>query len=319
VDLAGGTLDIWPLGLLHAGARTVNVAVSLPVVATLSRRRAGYRVCQGDEEWLASGPAELLADSATALVGTVIGAMSLPPVDIHLESASPRGAGLGASSAMTVALIAAARRLLALPAADPNSIAALARDLEARLMSLPTGRQDHFPALLGGALEIRHQPGGEEVRSLTADLAELGAALVVVYTGTSHFSAGSNWQIVRRRLDGEQRLVELLDGIAEAATAVAAALERGDLASVGAGMSRDWELRRQLADGISTPAIEQLLAVAGEQGAWGGKACGAGAGGSVALLVPPSRKAALQRAMAANGGRVIDCLPTATGLEIEAS
>jgi D-glycero-alpha-D-manno-heptose-7-phosphate kinase len=317
--LAGGTLDIWPLGLLHAGARTVNVAVSLPVTATLTRRRDGYRVRQGEQEWLASSPAELLADPATALVGTVVEALAVPPVDIHLESASPRGAGLGASSAMTVALIAAARTLLALPAADPNSIAALARDLEARLMSLPTGRQDHFPALLGGALEIRHQPGGEEVRSLAADLAELGAALVVVYTGTSHFSAGSNWQIVRRRLDGERRLVELLDGIAEAATAVSDALERGDLSSVGAGMSRDWELRRQLADGISTTGIEQLLTLAGEQGAWGGKACGAGAGGSVALLVPPSRKAALQRTMAANGGRVIDCLPTAAGLEIEES
>ena len=27
-DLAGGTLDLWPLYLFHPGARTVNVAIS---------------------------------------------------------------------------------------------------------------------------------------------------------------------------------------------------------------------------------------------------------------------------------------------------
>jgi D-glycero-alpha-D-manno-heptose-7-phosphate kinase len=29
VDLAGGTIDIWPLYLFHPGAATVNFAVSL--------------------------------------------------------------------------------------------------------------------------------------------------------------------------------------------------------------------------------------------------------------------------------------------------
>ncbi len=45
VDLAGGTLDIWPLGLLHRGARTVNLAVDLPVEVTL-RPRDRYSIFQ---------------------------------------------------------------------------------------------------------------------------------------------------------------------------------------------------------------------------------------------------------------------------------
>lgn len=317
MDLAGGTLDIWPLGLLHAGARTVNVAISLPVVATVARRGDGYRVLQGDRVWLAPALEELLAEPRTALAATVAAALELPPVDIHLASASPPSAGLGASSAMTVALIAAGRSLLGLPAVAPGEIAALARDLEARLMSLPTGRQDHFPALLGGALEIRHQPGGELVRRVAVDLEHLGAALVVAYTGTSHFSAGSNWQIVRGRLDGDRLLISLLDGIAEVATEVSAALERGDLPAVGTGMGREWELRRQLADGISTPAIERLLALGQSHGAWGGKACGAGAGGCVAMLVPPGRRPALHQALAAAGADVLDCGPVDSGLLVE--
>ena len=76
-------------------------------------------------------------------------------------------------------------------------------NIEARLMELPTGCQDHFPALLGGVLEIRHEPGGEQVRHLAVDLAALGRSLLVVYTGQSHFSAGSNWRMIRRRLESD--------------------------------------------------------------------------------------------------------------------
>ena len=35
IDLAGGTLDIWPLGQLHRGARTVNLAIDVPVTVEL--------------------------------------------------------------------------------------------------------------------------------------------------------------------------------------------------------------------------------------------------------------------------------------------
>ena len=47
-DLAGGTLDIWPLGLFHPQARTINVALDLSVTVRLEPRAAGYRVLQGE-------------------------------------------------------------------------------------------------------------------------------------------------------------------------------------------------------------------------------------------------------------------------------
>jgi D-glycero-alpha-D-manno-heptose-7-phosphate kinase len=153
-------------------------------------------------------------------------------------------------------------------------------------MGLPTGLQDHYPALLGGALEIRHLPGGEEVRRLEVDLARLGASLLVVYTGQSHFSAGNNWEVLKRRLDGDPEVVRAFDGIAAAATALVEALAAADLAEVGRLMSEEWRWRRTLAPGISTPAIEAVLAAAISAGAWGGKACGAGGGGCVAVLGP---------------------------------
>jgi D-glycero-alpha-D-manno-heptose-7-phosphate kinase len=309
VDLAGGTLDIWPLGVLHPGARTVNVAIGVAATVRLARRDRTYRVRQGER--LAEGrtAAELATHPEGALAGTVLAALDAPPVEVEIRSASPRGGGLGGSSAIAVALLAAAEELTGAPRSAPERAARLLRDLEARLMGLPTGVQDHYPALVGGALETAHPPGGHRVRRLDADLAALGAALLVVYTGDSHFSAGNNWQVVRRRLDGDRETAALFAGIAEVAAEVPAALEGGDLLRVGALMAREWSLRRRLAEGISTPAIEHLLETARALGAWGGKACGAGGGGCLAILAPPERRQAIAAALGAAGGTVLDAPP----------
>lgn len=316
-DLAGGTLDIWPLGLLHPGSRTINVALDLAVEVELRPAADRYRVWQAGSRLEADSATELAASADGALVGLVAAELHLPPVDISIRSASPRGGGLGGSSALVVALIAAAEALQGRPESSTERRAALARDLEARLMGLPAGRQDHFPALLGGALEVRHEPGGERVRRLDVDLDELGRCLLVAYSGQSHFSAGHNWQIIRRRLDGDGDVARCLDGIRDAAERLSEKLERGLLEEVGRLMSREWSWRRRLATGISTPAIESLLAAAVEAGAWGGKACGAGGGGCIVVLCPAERSGDVARGLAAAGAQVLPAAPVDHPLQVE--
>jgi D-glycero-alpha-D-manno-heptose-7-phosphate kinase len=317
VDFGGGTLDIWPLGLLHPGARTVNVAVDLAVTVSLRPATDGrYLVRQGDNVVEAASAVELARQPGADLIGVVASALELPPFEVSLASESPRGGGLGASSAMTVAFLASAEEAFGRPRSRPERIAALARDLEARLMGLPTGLQDHYPALLGGALEIRSEPGGERVRSLDVDLERLGASLLVVYSGQSHFSAGNNWQVVRRRLDGEATVSALFAGIAETAAELVPALEAGDLPRVGELMSREWSYRRQLAEGISTPVLENLLAAAMAHGAWGGKACGAGGGGCLAMLCPPERRSDIAAALREVEGEILAARPAGSPLRV---
>ncbi|HEV7506661.1 MAG TPA: hypothetical protein VGS07_17335 [Thermoanaerobaculia bacterium] len=316
VDFGGGTLDIWPLGLLHPGARTVNVAVDLAVTVDLRPSAGQYVVRQGASVIEAASADELARQPETSLIGVIASALALPPFETSLASESPRGGGLGASSAMTVAFLTAAEVAFDQPRSQPERIAALARDLEARLMGLPTGVQDHYPALLGGALEILAEPGGETVRSLGVDLQRLGESLLVVYSGQSHFSAGNNWQVVRRRLDGEAAVTKLFTGIAETTAELAPALEAGDFPRVGDLMSREWSYRRQLAEGISTPVLEKLLSVASAQGAWGGKACGAGGGGSLAILCPPERRSEIAAALQREGGEILSARPVGTPLAI---
>ncbi|HEV2855300.1 MAG TPA: hypothetical protein VHC97_21070 [Thermoanaerobaculia bacterium] len=316
VDLAGGTLDIWPLGLFHPQACTVNVAVDLAVTVQIQAVEHGYRVLQGGSLAEAPTAAELARNPEAALIGVIASALGLPPFEATLASESPRGGGLGGSSAMTVAFLAAAEEAFGRSRLQPHERVALARDLEARLMGLPTGIQDHYPALLGGALEIRPLPGGERVRRLDVDLEALAASLLVVYSGQSHFSAGNNWQVVRRRLEAEPEVTELFEGIAGTAAALAPALEAGDLPRVGELMGREWSYRRRLAAGISTPVLERLLEAAAAQGAWGGKACGAGGGGCLAILCPPGRREAVAVALGSAGGEVLPARPTGRPIEI---
>lgn len=319
VDLAGGTLDLWPLGLLHPGARTVNVAIELPVVVTLVPRERGYQLVQAGEVHAAGSLEALAALPEGQLAGLVARHLGLPPVRITLESASPRGGGLGASSALVVALLAAGQALLGRPSVGADAMAAISRDLEAQLMGLPTGIQDHYPGLLGGALEIRYPPGGHQVRALSVDLGALGETLIVAYTGQSHFSAGANWQIVRRRLEAEPETTALLGEIGEIAGEVAAALVAGHFEAVGRGLSAEWARRRRLAEGISTDKIEELLAAGLAAGAWGGKACGAGGGGSLVMLAPPARRKAVASALESAGAEILATRPTGRSLEVSVS
>ncbi|MFQ5528090.1 MAG: hypothetical protein ACE5GX_17770 [Thermoanaerobaculia bacterium] len=299
VDFAGGTLDIWPLGLLHPGAVTVNVAIDLATEVTLRPRVSGFRLLAGDRDETVDRPELWRQESGTALVGHLATALALPPAEIEVRSESPRGGGLGASSAIAMAFIAAAERFIGSPDSTAAFRSRLARDVEARMMALPTGLQDHLPALLGGMLVIHHEPGGERIERTEVDFEELECALVIAYSGQSHFSAGNNWKIVRRRLDGDQDTVGHFSEIARIAAAVAAAFRAGEAERVGELMSEEWRHRSALADGISTPKIESMLAAARVAGAWGGKACGAGGGGCVAVLVPAGRRDAVVESLSA--------------------
>jgi D-glycero-alpha-D-manno-heptose-7-phosphate kinase len=298
---------------------TVNVAVEVRARVELRLATDGrYRIQQEGQRVEAGDLAGLLAEPSAALPGLVLAELGIPPVELELRSDSPRGGGLGGSSALTVALLAAGELLLeGRRVREPLARAALARDLEARLLGLPTGLQDHLPAQLGGALAIEHLPGGERVRRLDVDLEALGARLLVAFSGESHFSAANNWAILRRRFEADPPTVAGLDAIRDVAALLPEALERGDWERVGALVDREWGARRTLAPEVSTERVEALLAAARSRGAWGGKVCGAGGGGSLFVLAPPERRAAIAEVWRTQGARILEAAPTARGLESE--
>ena len=90
----------------------------------------------------------------------------------------------------------------------------------------------------------------------------------------------NNWEVFRRRLEGDADVTRSLDNVAVAARAMASAARAGDFPAMGTALRDEWSARRQLAPVVSSPAIERAIAAARDAGAWGGKACGAGEAGA---------------------------------------
>jgi D-glycero-alpha-D-manno-heptose-7-phosphate kinase len=317
IDLAGGTLDIFPISQLQPGAVTVNLAIDRWAVAR-ARALDGERFVlaardRGVRERHA-GRAALAADGTLALhreVALHVG----PPAGLELATRSgvPAGSGLGGSSTLLVAMLkaAAAARGGSLGAAR---ILRLATDLEARVIGVPTGTQDHVGALYGGLSAVTFPPGGTKRTAVRADVAALARRLVLVYTGLPHDSAVNNWEITKRFVERDKVVRRHLGAIAGAARDLLAALGAGDLDAAGAAMQREWEARKQLAPGVTTRTIERIGRAAKKAGALGMKVCGAGGGGCVVLFAAAGRRAAVARAATDAGGQVLRFRPATQGV-----
>ncbi len=317
IDLAGGTLDIWPICLLEPGAVTVNLAIDRLATARVVHRGDGQLLLAASDRGIVErhGTGESLHDSALPLHAAV--ARHLAPgmaLEIRTKSGVPAGSGLGGSSTLVIAMLRAVGQATGRRLSAPRLLR-LAMDLEAGVLGVPTGVQDHVAALHGGLSEIRYPPGGALRTGLRTDVDELSRRLVLAYTGKPHDSAVNNWEITRRYIEGDADVRRHLGDVARAARAMVAALRTNDLDAAASAMSAEWKARKRLAPGVTTPAIERLGRAARKVGARAMKVCGAGGGGSVVFFCEKGKRSAVERAVRAANHRVLRFKPHRTGAE----
>ena len=304
-DLAGGTLDIWPLGMLHPGSLTVSAAIPVMVRLEVDLEAPPAEVwhAMGDDEWRRLDQAAALSDLSAAV------AFAVRPsggVRVRVRSQAALGSGLGGSSAYAVALAGGILTAAGEKMAD-EGLVLLARDLEARVLKAPTGVQDHWAAVRAGVLAIHHEPGGERVERLQVDPEWVGERMTVFDTGITHHSGMVNWQVIRRRLDREPDTTEALESIADAARRCRAGLIEGSEDGVGLAMADEWSARRRLAPEVCPRDLDSIIAAGLEAGGLAIKACGAGGGGSVLVWHSHGARDAITSALkrAAPDGRVV--------------
>lgn len=315
-DLAGGTLDIWPLGVLHPGALTVNMAVPLTVELTADRGGDEGRVDHiGPDRRLRRLGAD---DAATDLTAAI--AFALAPsggLRVRVERQAPYRSGIGGSSAYGVALACGVAELVGTSRTEAQLVA-LVRDLEARVLGVPTGEQDHWAAIRGGVNALHLEAGGHRLEPLVVDPDWLRERSTVFYSGIRHRSGMVNWQVIRRRLDGDRETVAAFDAIMQAARACRRALLDRDDGAVAAAIAAEWRARRRLAPEVCPAELERLIAAGLAAGATAVKATGAGGGGSLLVWHEPATRDAIAAALesASDGGRVIAAGAAETGLTV---
>ena len=324
IDLAGGTLDIWPLYLFHPGAVTVNTAIDRRAWCRVETGVSGVRIESKDTLQKAEGRdvSEVLGGGALSLVAQILRAMGVEGgLRVTTQSKVPAGSGLGGSSALAVAVAAAVGRAVG-RALDHEGLWPIVRDAEARCVGVPTGVQDYHAALHGGVLALHLEAGAVRVERLRADPARVEESLLLVDAGATRFSGINNWDVFKGQMDGDARVRESLAAIAAVAGRVREALLAGRFEEVADLIAEEWAARKRLAPGVTTPDIDRI-AEAARSGGGAAKVCGAGGGGVVAVWAPPGarapgRREAVEKALKAAGFRVFAARVDLRGLEVEA-
>jgi D-glycero-alpha-D-manno-heptose-7-phosphate kinase len=321
IDLAGGTLDIWPLYLFHEGAQTINAALSVRARCSI-RPRGDTRIAivSGDtghrveaDHWSA-----LRDNHDVRLLGLLIHHFRVEGLELHTRSESPVGAGIAGSSAMNIAVCGALAKWTS-ASLTPDALMQIAMNVEAQAIDVPTGVQDYRPAVYGGVSAVELGVAGIRRVALPVSAEDLEQRIVVAYTGASRNSGINNWEVTKRHIDGDAAVKDSFARIRDIAAAMRIALERRDWIEVGRQIAEEWENRKRLAPGVTTPSIDAMLQAARNAGAMAGKVCGAGGGGCLFCLTEPDRKAAVRQALADAGARVLDCRIETEGLRVEAT
>lgn len=321
IDLAGGTLDIWPLYLFHPGAVTVNVAISRYAHCLLEPRRDRRIVLLSRDHGVREQFSSLAALASRRryrlpLLARLV-AHFAPPRGLTLSTWSeiPPGSGLGGSSALAIAICAAFARWLRMRL-PPAEWVLLARDMEASVLGVPTGEQDHYPAVYGGVSAIRLLPGRTRREPLPVDRAALESRLLLVYTGRPRRSGINNWEVLKNYLDGNRRLRRNFVDIARTAGAVREALLAQNWRKLARLTAREWRARRRNAPAISTPFMDRLVGIARNRGA-AAKVCGAGGGGCMVFVTSPKRRAELGTRLVAAGAGLLPFRIAPRGVRVE--
>jgi D-glycero-alpha-D-manno-heptose-7-phosphate kinase len=295
IDLAGGTIDIWPLYLFHPGAQTLNAAISLRATALVE---PGVTVEADD--WR-----DLRPPTKLRLLSLLVHFFEARGMTLTTSSDSPAGAGLAGSSALNVAVCAALSEWKRTHY-EPEALLQVAMNVEAQAIGVPTGLQDYRPALYGGMAAIELDVDAVRRVPLDVDLSELHQRIVLCYTGEPRNSGTNNWEITKRHIDGDQFVFDCFERIRDTAVAMRTALTAGNWDAVGLAIAEEWDNRKRLAPGVTTPAIDSLIARATAAGATAAKVCGAGGGGCLFCYGPPDARDLVREALVAGGARLLD-------------
>ncbi|MCW5579974.1 MAG: dehydrogenase [Luteimonas sp.] len=318
LGLAGGGTDVSPFSDEHGGF-VMNVTIDKFAHATIDPSPSGevefhaqdaesVQVLAPADIDLSPGPQQLMRGVYLHVAERMLGGRR-PPLRIRARSDAPPGSGLGSSSTMVVALVAAFAEYFGLPLGE-YEIAQLAYDIERKDLGLSGGKQDQYAAAFGGFNFMEFYAGDRVIvnplRIKDWVWAELEASTVLYFTGVSRSSASIIDEQVRNARERRADSLEAMFRLKEEATQMKEALLRGDLGRFASVMQSGWEAKKRMASSITNPMIDEIEALAFANGARATKVSGAGGGGFMIFVCDPADRVHLVNALSGAGGTLYD-------------
>lgn len=317
VDLAGGTLDLWPLYNFFGGAKTINIAIDIftyadleicPDIATIELESADLK---NKKVYINYEHAIQDRDPDFALFRVVLEYFK-PTCGLKLKtrSESPVGGGLGGSSSLMISLLKVFSKALMRPFPSVHNMVEVAHNLEAQLLLTPTGTQDYYPAVSGGINLLEYSAHG--IRQNLFDhkeQSEIEERFLLVYTGRSHHSGMNNFEVLQKAVARDPQTIRALSTLRLVSEELSAKIRAGHWHDLRELFNREYDSRIQLAPAISSPEIEALHKISLNAGADAVKICGAGGGGCVLVWCPPGKKGSIASACMQGGFQVLPARP----------
>ncbi|MBL8175723.1 MAG: hypothetical protein JNK48_13700 [Bryobacterales bacterium] len=322
VDMAGGTVDIWPLYLFHKKAVTVNFAVNRYTSCTLQTHDSPEIVLRsldlkGEERFPSLEALQQAKKYKLPLLAYLVDFFE-PQTGFVMEtnSEAPAGAGISGSSSLIISIASALNKLTG-AGHNIEKIREIAQNNEARIIRVPTGCQDYYPAMYGGVSAIEMDCAGLRRKAIAVDLEDFNERIVLAYTGEPRNSGINNWEVNKAHIDGDKSVHKNFDRIVAIANAMRGSLEKSDWPEVARLIREEWTNRKKNAPGITTPLIDRLVEVTRKAGAKGAKVCGAGGGGCVFFLVERGAKEKVTQAIVAEGAEVLPVTVAPAGVKLK--
>jgi len=323
IDLSGGTLDLYPLYLFLEGGVTNNAAIDLWSNVRIETRKDSevhLKSVDTGAELVASSMDEIPVDAELSLVARVVKFYAPKTgVNVITHNTTPHGSGLGASSSLLIGLSGALDRVNGTKM-EVEQFVDLGANLEAQVIGIPTGKQDYLAAVYGGVNAFHFNVRGWYQQPLLASEDKLRAfesRIVLSFTGETHFSGTNNWNMLKRFIEDEENSRESMKVIRETAEQMREALLASDLDRFAQLLDQEWQSRKQLAEGVATPAIDRIMKGAKAAGALASKICGAGGGGCMITFVEAGKREAVEAALERAGATVMPFHIARQGLTVE--
>lgn len=349
IDLAGGTLDMWPLYNFVGEALTINLAVSIYTYASLIFTKKLYNRVQersffeemnetypfSQQEW-ANLKQHLTRDSLYVIdlsdvkyfktfytadellsctdkeldyIKPLIRHFKPDPFYLKLKSESPVGGGLGGSSSLMISMLKAFHQLQHLHIDSADKLVYLAHNLESQILKTPTGTQDYYPAVSGGIHFLNY--GAAEIISENITLREIPIQnnISIIYTGRSHHSGLNNFEVLKAAVEGNQTVLSALRELHVIAKNMKQVLQGKNWSELPALFERERHERLKLTPHFSSPEIQKLIQLCEQKNLGTLKICGAGGGGCVFVWHNPEDRLRLKNEVEVLGQKVLEARP----------
>lgn len=326
LGLAGGGTDLSPFSDEYGGA-VLNCTIDRYAYAFLScnadnrllldAKDLGEKEVFDDPAQIASSRLALHRGVYQRIISQFNGGRHIP-LSITTSVDAPMGSGLGASSALVVALVCAFRELLNLPL-GPYDVARLAYEIEREDLHLAGGKQDQYAAAFGGANFIEFLKEGRVIVNplRIADWIwnEFESSIVIAFSGQSRSSADIIERQQSAMVSRDASAMDALHHLKRDAIEMKNCLLQGDIRGMGQVLNQSWIAKKKTANNITNETIDHLFAEAMAHGAYAGKVSGAGGGGFAMFFAQPESRIDVINALGALGVSATSVKFTGKGCE----